>query len=173
MLRVKDDLRLAGTQGSPSLDTPCPSGSTDRAASVSLCRLTLEVVFSSWPSVTLQEMKPKTLEAKCSTGGTGTVQGPGTPSAHGGGREMQALRAGWHWVRSSTAFLWPWADSGLQVRGWTCRTRSRSASASERVSVGAWRPRGATGWGRTPGLVANDNGLVEPCQGPQPWGLTV
>lgn len=29
--------------------------------------------------------------------------------------------------------------------------------------MGAWRPRWATGWGHTPGLVANNNGLVETC----------
>lgn len=35
--------------------------------------------------------------------------------------------------------------------------------------MGAWSPRGATGWCGTPGLVANDSGLaVEACGGDRP-----
>lgn len=51
------------------------------------------MVFSS-PELTLEEMKLKTLGAKCSTGGTREVPGPKGPSAHCGSRQDAALRAG-------------------------------------------------------------------------------
>lgn len=58
-----------------------------------LYRLKLEMFFSS-SELTLQEMKLKTLGAKCSTGGTREVPGPERPSAHSFSREDAALRTG-------------------------------------------------------------------------------
>lgn len=62
------------------------------------------------------------------------------------------------------AFLWALGRFRAPGPRWACRTPELKCFCLS-VSVGAWRPRRATGWGRTPGLVANDNGLVEPCGG--------